>query len=1739
MKTIRDLIEIPDVETVIQVSSLAACDENDRRRRFIDTFVITEDIFGGLHAVFSSLSREHGSGFLLKGGYGSGKSHFIAFVTSLLLHPGTVIKGNNFADTIAPLLAKIAERPVLPVYATLTEYPATSGLSDIIIDAIADALMREGLRNPIAETAGVADDFSRIMLPALKTQFNDYCARNGISHFNQLSESERNTIVVRFLKECNIPFRPHYDYRELFARIEKIAVEKFPGGIFLLIDELSEFLRARSRPELISEDIRFIQFLGEHASRNKLWVLFSMQEAIEEIADISAEGMNRVKDRYPVRINLSSFHLRELVEKRLLPKKSGAFAIIDELHHSLTESFPKLKISKEEFRAIYPIHPETFSMLESIAGLFSKTRGLVDFIVTEIRGNESRQIPGMLDQLADRLLLPDRIFDHFSNNLQESVQYNRMMSIIFDSVQRAIPSHFTKEKDAKVALRAAKLVVLHQILPAKKSPSAQEIAHLLVENRFSIEPDINYTFIREKIMKGLEQIWPFLRCERGATPLDDTFYLTGEESPLNRFEKLAQQFLQTVAHPEKQALWYFIARLRDEEIPLSEFKNGERRAKLQFENSSREGLVLLKDPSSFSSQDVDALKMHLFRSEYDFAIIIGFPTAHNEDRERFREICASIPAPFSESVFYWKPRIPGEHEHAALKAYFARVKIAESDSVSLDDKSVRERVEESKREAFRILKSLYAEGALLSYTDGAIKREELLFTTSFDKTAELFARDALKRAFPGHSKIMPSAFVSSMETYHQIIMLFREKSEIDFNFEGSRLIKNALDCLLKSSGIFAITHSQYRIAPEPSKNSFIKDLLHFVENASLPFDELYFHFRKGRYGIQKELFCLYLFFLASAGYLTLKRGGRTLRPSSLDMRTIQSCDQILPGEELSAIFVEKFHLLGPFAEGLKPKNIHLQAQEAVWDKIVTFKRLEEDRIVKLLDRLNALEQFSLFEKNPLGGIRESLERMIDFLKRIKTGKSPREGLNELLDGMSDECNIENDIAAIKRFEHFLNVYLEQIVFIYSYLTSPELHLGDNEELKTELLRLMEKLKDLNAMIAAGMVESLIESFTAFREEYKRHYMALHAQIHPAHALAEYEHIRLTPSYRVLANLGLIEPIVVTNDIQAVERTLSTLEKSLCRRQVSKELNEKPYCECRLRREEIAITPIDVREMLHGGIQEYFSALHSQEFSEKITRFCGALLSSGEADKREMLKDLLDINPENTAETDMLRTVTREAALLCNRALSANIHIVEKNIDEFVRIATGKRGGRSDFVRMFCEWLDRDIPQGKEILYHIKSAEIHESAPLLSGIVLENLKKLFPGRSDELLMQALALSMLPSFASPDEAHPLIQKMLHLDVKGEVLRQFHDTHGDFIPHHTLWEKMFPKNLLAELIELFTLDEKSTEQLAEIYNAAKGFTSLREEIVARLIRGEAHISKKEESLFHIDDTAQSKLLSSALRYHSAQKNFLRESARCEEFNGALFQWAFAAIHEAEIIHHLSINRNILPERIAAPALSFKNEIEATCSKIFTERISEWENQTDATIHAVHELFDAIPSPVILLFDATRYDLFLSIAPLFEQRGYSLKRTHFYLSPLPSDTQTFRDALFPGIALESGLEFNYDGKTFIFLSAAERDYKREDVRALLHDNPDTTLLLSIGLLDEKIHASSQSVAAIADELGLFCEHNLLPVLEGISRDIIIMNDHGFIENPHFAQKSEPRYSHGGNSFFERTIFAVHMKKR
>lgn len=117
--------------------------------------------------------------------------------------------------------------------------------------------------------------------------------------------------LVRYPASLNLEgiLLQQMNYTERVVDREKLFQELFNRPTIIIIDELSEFLRSKPSPPQFYEDVRFLQFLGEFSMRHPLWVIASLQEWIEETGHISSSIFNRIKDRYPLRINLTSSYI--------------------------------------------------------------------------------------------------------------------------------------------------------------------------------------------------------------------------------------------------------------------------------------------------------------------------------------------------------------------------------------------------------------------------------------------------------------------------------------------------------------------------------------------------------------------------------------------------------------------------------------------------------------------------------------------------------------------------------------------------------------------------------------------------------------------------------------------------------------------------------------------------------------------------------------------------------------------------------------------------------------------------------------------------------------------------------------------------------------------------------------------------------------------------------------------------------------------------------------------------------------------------------------------------------------------------------------------------------------------------------------------------------------------------------------------------------------------------------------
>ncbi|HEY8202660.1 MAG TPA: DUF6079 family protein, partial [Actinomycetota bacterium] len=266
----------PAIVDVVEVASVETVVRLDGRAGRLEELVVTPDVAQSLSAVLEKASSPCGAAFFLVGHFGSGKSHLLAALGELLASPDASSGLTMWDGALRHLAAQARPSEVVPV--PLVEYRARAHLEDVVWERGWRALGRPP--------------------PATGT-----------------------------------------DRRAAWDGLLAAAHEAGSSGMVVLLDELSEFLRAKQGPSLV-DDLRFLQFLGEWARERPVLVVCALQESIDEVANVSQRELGRIRDRYQPSLTLSMRHVESLVRGRLVRIRPGGERWVERAYRTVEAAFP-------------------------------------------------------------------------------------------------------------------------------------------------------------------------------------------------------------------------------------------------------------------------------------------------------------------------------------------------------------------------------------------------------------------------------------------------------------------------------------------------------------------------------------------------------------------------------------------------------------------------------------------------------------------------------------------------------------------------------------------------------------------------------------------------------------------------------------------------------------------------------------------------------------------------------------------------------------------------------------------------------------------------------------------------------------------------------------------------------------------------------------------------------------------------------------------------------------------------------------------------------------------------------------------------------------------------------------------------------------------------------------------------------------------------------------------------------
>jgi hypothetical protein len=448
-------------------------------------------------------------GVWVAGFYGSGKSSFTKYL-GFSLDRGRLVGGRPFLDLLCERLGSAEIKAGLRTLAT--QFPAAVVFLDLGSEQLADtssAPVSTVLYWKVLQWAGYSKEkklaeleltleargLTGHFLQAYREKFADDWEK---VHNDPLIGVARAAQVLPSLQLKEFPtpesfrglrFEEAADLRDRARRIIELVRRKSgKENILFLIDEAGQYV-APSGDRILNLDglARNLKELGQ----GKVWIVATGQQTLAEIVEKAAHNsaeLNKLRDRFPIPINLDAQDIREITYRRLLTKSpEGEQQLKDEFgrYGQGLLNFTRLTgttlyrgdADAATFARLYPFLPQHFDLLLELIRTLARSTGGIGLrsairVIQDLLVDTSKVLPPEALKIADRQVGVLACADDFYDSLRADI------AKVLPHVPRAVDRVATAFPTEPLAVRVAKTIGVLQAIEGFPK-TAENIAALL------------------------------------------------------------------------------------------------------------------------------------------------------------------------------------------------------------------------------------------------------------------------------------------------------------------------------------------------------------------------------------------------------------------------------------------------------------------------------------------------------------------------------------------------------------------------------------------------------------------------------------------------------------------------------------------------------------------------------------------------------------------------------------------------------------------------------------------------------------------------------------------------------------------------------------------------------------------------------------------------------------------------------------------------------------------------------------------------------------------------------------------------------------------------------------------------------------------------------------------------------------------------------------------------------------
>lgn len=471
--------------------------QEDRLKSEISEYIVTESIDEQLESLLENIQAAletgggHEVGVWVSGFYGSGKSSFTKYL-GLALDDRVQVDGQPFLRHLHDRLRRSQTKALLNAVAH--RLSAAVVMLDLASQQIAGATLAEVstvLYYKVLQELGYSRNTKVAALERKLKKDGRY------EEFKELFKSETSEAWEDYqndelVVDSLLPSLAHKMYPGLFQNAQAFSASS-SETIYLMDDRVKEMIEV-VRDETGKENIVFVideigQYVGSQQSKildlqglaeniknigqGKAWVLATAQQTLTEddpSAAINSPLLFKLKDRFPISVELESSDIKEICYRRLLGKSAKGETTLGGLfdqngqalrqNTKLTDSrYYDEGFDRENFVNLYPFLPAHFEILLRLLGALAKSTGGVGLrsaikVLQDVLVEGTADDPPVADREVGWLATTITLYDSLNKDIRRA----------FPALYGAVDTVVVQFPDETLVQDVAKTIAVLQIL---------------------------------------------------------------------------------------------------------------------------------------------------------------------------------------------------------------------------------------------------------------------------------------------------------------------------------------------------------------------------------------------------------------------------------------------------------------------------------------------------------------------------------------------------------------------------------------------------------------------------------------------------------------------------------------------------------------------------------------------------------------------------------------------------------------------------------------------------------------------------------------------------------------------------------------------------------------------------------------------------------------------------------------------------------------------------------------------------------------------------------------------------------------------------------------------------------------------------------------------------------------------------------------------------------------------------